>query len=62
VEHERKGKRLLVTVEPLRESQAKWVRDQIGAEAQRLAALDGGALRSSAPADPSEKAQTLLDL
>jgi hypothetical protein len=42
--HERKGKRLLVTVEPFTRRQATWVREQIDAEAQRLAAFLGGAL------------------
>jgi Winged helix DNA-binding domain len=42
--HERKGKRLLVTVEPFARKQAKWVRDQVEAEAKRLDAFLGGGL------------------
>ena len=42
--HERKGKRLLLTVEPFARKQPKWVRDQVDAEAQRLDAFLGGGL------------------
>jgi hypothetical protein len=42
--HERKGKRLLVTVEPFARKQPKWVRDQVDAEAQRLDAFLGGGI------------------
>ena len=45
--HERKGKRLLVTVEPFARKQPKWVRDQVDAEAQRLDAFLGGGLSLS---------------
>ena len=42
--HERKGKRLLVAMEPFAKRPPSWVRDQIDAEAQRLAAFLGGEL------------------
>lgn len=45
--HERKGKRLLVAIEPFAGRPPKWVRDQIDVEAQRLAAFLGGELSLS---------------
>jgi hypothetical protein len=41
--HERKGRRLLVEIEPF-ERFPSWARKQIGAEAERLAAFLGGEL------------------
>jgi winged helix DNA-binding protein len=41
--HERRGRELLVTVEPFGKRPAKWVRSQIEAETERLADFLGGA-------------------
>jgi uncharacterized protein YcaQ len=45
--HERKGKRLVVTVEPFAGRPAKWVREQVEVEAERLAHFLGGELAVS---------------
>ena len=42
--HERKGKQLLVSIEPFAGKPPRWVREQIEGEAQRLATFLGGGL------------------
>jgi hypothetical protein len=45
--HERKGKGLVVTIQPFAGRPTKWARDQIELEAERLARFLGGELAVS---------------